>query len=105
VTQINSIKIAKGWAAVVANLEDTAMELQRRNDKFDGVFHTYLNQRDRHKELIEVFDDDMALLHQVTVSLPGADPTIRNLELQRQRCCGLERFSESKKIFFLFKMH
>ncbi len=50
---------------MVANLEDTAMELQRRNDKFDTIFQTYLSQRERHKELIDVFDDDMALLHQV----------------------------------------
>ena len=41
------------------------MELQRRNEKFDTIFHTYLSQRERHKELIDVFDDDMALLHQV----------------------------------------
>jgi hypothetical protein len=26
-----------------------------------------LNQRERQKELIEVFDDDMALLHQVRI--------------------------------------
>ncbi len=50
---------------MVANLEDTAMELQRRNDKFDTIFQTYLSQRERQKELIDVFDDDMALLHQV----------------------------------------
>jgi hypothetical protein len=49
----------------VANLEDTATELHRRNEKFDKIFQSYLEQRERHKELIEVFDDDMALLHQV----------------------------------------
>ena len=49
----------------MANLEDTATELHRRNEKFDKIFKTYLDQRERNKELIEVFDDDMALLHQV----------------------------------------
>ena len=49
----------------MANLEDTATELHRRNEKFDKIFKSYLDQRERHKELIEVFDDDMALLHQV----------------------------------------
>lgn len=57
----------QGWAAVVANLEDTAIELQRRNEKFVSIFQTYLNQRERHRELIDVFDDDMALLHQIPV--------------------------------------
>jgi hypothetical protein len=28
-----------------------------------------LNQRERQKELIEVFDDDMALLHQVSIHI------------------------------------
>lgn len=59
------LALFQGWAAVVANLEDTAMELQRRSDKFDSIFRTYLSQRERHKELIDVFDDDVALLHQV----------------------------------------
>ena len=51
----------------MANLEDTAMELDRRNEKFDHIFRQYLSQRERQKELIEVFDDDMALLHQVRI--------------------------------------
>jgi hypothetical protein len=50
----------------VANLEDTAVELQRRNDKFDSIFRTYLSQRDRQKDVIDAFDDDVALLHQVS---------------------------------------
>ena len=49
------------------------MELQRRNDKFDTIFHTYLSQRERHKELIDVFDDDMALLHQVKYLQEGKE--------------------------------
>ena len=54
----------------MANLEDTATELHRRNEKFDKIFKTYLDQRERQKELIEVFDDDMALLHQVSFRIP-----------------------------------
>ena len=41
------------------------MELQRRNEKFDSIFRTYLGQRERQKDVIDAFDDDIALLHQV----------------------------------------
>ena len=35
------------------------MELQRRNEKFDSIFRTYLGQRERQKDVIDAFDDDM----------------------------------------------
>lgn len=63
--QLTNLTSFQGWAAVVANLEDTAILLQRRNEKFDSVFRAYLGQREKQKEVIDAFDDDIALLHQV----------------------------------------
>ena len=73
----------------MANLEDTAMELQRRNEKFDSIFRTYLGQRERQKDVIDAFDDDIALLHQV---LWLCD--------QDQRTSLQERLSPSQNVFF-----
>ncbi len=72
---------------MVANLEDTAMELQRRNDKFDTIFQTYLSQRERQKELIDVFDDDMALLHQVKIFSSSSDVKLKSRTAKYHVCC------------------
>ena len=65
------------------------MELQRRNEKFDSIFRTYLGQRERQKDVIDAFDDDIALLHQV---LCLCDLDLRS-SLQ-------ERLSPSQNVFF-----
>lgn len=53
--------------AVIANLEDTATALSRRKDSLSKVYQRYLSGREQHRELVETFDDDVALLHQITV--------------------------------------
>ena len=57
----------QGWLAVVANVEDTASELLKKNGKMVSNFRDYLERREEYREMVETFDDDVALLHQIPV--------------------------------------
>ena len=50
---------------MVANLEDLVTDLRKKCERMEETFAQYLDQREAHRQLIENFDDDMAVLHQV----------------------------------------
>ena len=50
---------------MVANLEDLVTDLRKKCERMEETFAQYLDQREAHRHLIENFDDDMAVLHQV----------------------------------------
>ena len=52
---------------MVANLEDLAVDLQKRSEKTQSAFETYLQSRDDYQKVIDQFDDDLAVLHQIPV--------------------------------------
>ena len=57
----------QGWQAVVANLEDTAIALRKRMESLNKIYSRYLGERTQNQELVENFDEDIALLHQIPV--------------------------------------
>eukprot|EP00095_Tigriopus_kingsejongensis_P007557 maker-scaffold104_size368486-snap-gene-2.42 protein:Tk07557 transcript:maker-scaffold104_size368486-snap-gene-2.42-mRNA-1 annotation:"rb1-inducible coiled-coil protein 1" len=57
----------QGWLAVVANVEDTAISLQKRRESLIRLFEDYLAHREDYRQVVETFDDDIALLHQIPV--------------------------------------
>ena len=57
----------QGWQAVVANLEDTALALRKRTENLVKIYGRYLEERAPNQELVENFDEDIALLHQIPV--------------------------------------
>ena len=49
----------------MANLEDTAVALRKRMEQLGKIYEKYLDNRERFREVVETFDDDLATLHQV----------------------------------------
>ena len=48
----------------MANLEDTAVALRKRMEQLGKIYEKYLDNRERFREVVETFDDDLATLHQ-----------------------------------------
>ncbi|TRY75650.1 hypothetical protein TCAL_04589 [Tigriopus californicus] len=67
----------QGWMAVMANVEDTATSLEKRRDKLAKVYEDYLKHREEYREVVETFDDDIALLHQIPVFTSLLTPEIQ----------------------------
>ena len=57
----------QGWLAVVANLEDLAYDLKKHSERLVSNFSDYLEKRECHLELIDNFDEDLAVLHRIPV--------------------------------------
>lgn len=57
----------QGWLAVVANLEDLATDLRKKSERMESYFNDYLIKRDDYQLVIDTFDDDLAVLHQIPV--------------------------------------
>jgi hypothetical protein len=57
----------QGWSAVVANLEDLATDLKKHSERLEVTFHEYLEKRENHLEVIDTFDNDLAVLHRIPV--------------------------------------
>ena len=57
----------QGWAAALANLEDSVLAIQKRNTAFIDAFNKYLEKREHYRQVIETFDDDIHLLNKIPV--------------------------------------
>jgi hypothetical protein len=57
----------QGWAAALANLEDSVVALEKRHTKFNSTFSAYLTKRDHFREVIETFDEDLHTLSKIPV--------------------------------------
>ena len=57
----------QGWLAVVANLEDLATDLLKRSDRMEATYNTYLSRREEYRDVVDTFDEDLAVLHQIPV--------------------------------------
>ena len=57
----------QGWAAALANLEDSVTALERRHNKFQDTYASYLAKRPHYREVIETFDDDLHILSKIPV--------------------------------------
>ena len=66
----------QGWSAVVANLEDLATDLRKHSERLSTEFAEYLEKRDEHMEVIDNFDEDIAVLHRIPVFPALLNPKI-----------------------------
>ena len=66
----------QGWSAVVANLEDLATDLRKHSERLSTEFSEYLEKRDEHMEVIDNFDEDIAVLHRIPVFPALLNPKI-----------------------------
>ncbi|EZA53375.1 RB1-inducible coiled-coil protein [Ooceraea biroi] len=57
----------QGWAAVVANLEDITVMFQSRTAQFEQAFVLYLNERQRHMDLLDNFSADLGTLAKIPI--------------------------------------
>jgi len=57
----------QGWLAVVANVEDTSAALKRKNIALSKTYKAYLSQREQYRDMVDSFDDDIAVLHKIPV--------------------------------------
>ena len=57
----------QGWAAALANLEDSVLALEKRKTSFEDTYGRYLIKRDHYKIVIETFDDDIHILSKIPV--------------------------------------
>lgn len=57
----------QGWAAALANLEDSVVALDKRHNKFKETYSTYLEKRDHYREVIDTFDEDLHVLSKIPV--------------------------------------
>ena len=57
----------QGWLAVVANLEDLATDIQKQLARMESNYNSYLSRRDEYQNLVDTFDEDLAILHQIPV--------------------------------------
>lgn len=57
----------QGWAAALANLEDSVLALEKRKTSFEDTYGRYLIKRDHYKLVIETFDDDIHILSKIPV--------------------------------------
>ena len=66
----------QGWSAVVANLEDLATDLRKHSERLATEFSEYLDKRDGHMDVIDNFDEDLAVLHRIPVFPALLNPKI-----------------------------
>ena len=57
----------QGWLAVVANLEDLATDIQKQLARMESNYNSYLSRREEYQNLVDSFDEDLAILHQIPV--------------------------------------
>ena len=57
----------QGWLAVVANLEDLATDIQKQLGRMESNYNSYLSRREEYQNLVDSFDEDLAILHQIPV--------------------------------------
>jgi len=57
----------QGWAAALANLEDSVVALEKRHSKFKDTYSAYLDKREHYREVIDTFDDDLHVLSKIPV--------------------------------------
>lgn len=57
----------QGWAAALANLEDSVVALEKRHSKFRDTYSAYLDKREHYREVIDTFDDDLHVLSKIPV--------------------------------------
>jgi len=57
----------QGWAAALANLEDSVVALEKRHIKFKDTYSAYLDKREHYREVIDTFDDDLHVLSKIPV--------------------------------------
>ena len=57
----------QGWAAALANLEDSVTALQKRQQRFQETYQAYLGRREHYREVIDTFDEDLHVLSKIPV--------------------------------------
>jgi RB1-inducible coiled-coil protein 1 len=57
----------QGWLAVVANLEDLASDIQKQLARMESNYNMYLSRREEYQNLVDSFDEDLAILHQIPI--------------------------------------
>ena len=57
----------QGWAAALANLEDSISLLQKKFCRFQETYSSYLEKREHYREVIEQFDEDLHVLSKIPV--------------------------------------
>ena len=57
----------QGWAAALANLEDSVTALDKKFSRFKETYSAYLEKRDHYREVIDQFDDDLHVLSKIPV--------------------------------------
>jgi len=57
----------QGWAAALANLEDSVLALQKRKASFEDAYSKYIQKREHYRKVIETFDDDIHILSKIPV--------------------------------------
>lgn len=57
----------QGWAAALANLEDSVTALEKRRSAFEDAYSAYLHKREHYRMVIETFDDDIHVLSKIPV--------------------------------------
>lgn len=57
----------QGWAAALANLEDSVLAIEKRNSAFIEAYNKYLEKREHYRQVIETFDDDIHILNKIPV--------------------------------------
>ncbi|CAB3385660.1 Hypothetical predicted protein [Cloeon dipterum] len=57
----------QGWAAVVANLEDTTKAFENKAELFEQHFNQFLQNREEHYHLLQNFRGDLEILSQIPV--------------------------------------
>ncbi|XP_065332852.1 RB1-inducible coiled-coil protein 1 isoform X2 [Cloeon dipterum] len=57
----------QGWAAVVANLEDTTKAFEIKAELFEQHFNQFLQNREEHYNLLQNFRGDLEILSQIPV--------------------------------------
>ena len=57
----------QGWAAALANLEDSVTALEKRFSRFKETYSAYLDKREHYREVIDTFDEDLHVLSKIPV--------------------------------------
>ncbi len=66
----------QGWSAVVANLEDLASDLRKHSERLILSYNEYLSNRGEQQDLIDNFDEDIAVLSNIPVFPSLLNPCI-----------------------------
>ena len=59
--------VDQGWAAALANLEDSVTALEKRFSRFKDTYSSYLDKREHYTEVIDQFDEDLHVLNKIPV--------------------------------------